>query len=176
MSSLLFTMTNFDSSVPPTPDAITSDLLDATSDDVIEFLLLNYVLDVLQHRPDTAEGLPIALQAHYLAFILDCEVLNGGFNQLFFNHPEMAGDASQAFQYLGMDQVAALVTKTSELYQEVRSRHEAAKSAGTVEAFAKTYEGSPFDELDSLYWEQQDEWRLERIKYIRANPNLFLHP
>jgi hypothetical protein len=93
-------MTDFDFTVPPTPEAITSDLLAATADDVIENVLLNYVLDVLQHRPDTAEDLPIALQAHYLAFILDCEVLNGGFNQLFFNHPEMADDAAEAFQYL----------------------------------------------------------------------------
>ena len=88
----------------------------------------------------------------------------------------MVDDASEAFQYLGMDRVAALVTKASKLYQEVRTCHEEARSAGTIEAFTKTYESSPFDELDSLYGEQQDEWRRERIKYIRANPNLFLHP
>jgi hypothetical protein len=88
----------------------------------------------------------------------------------------MVDDASQAFQYLGMGRVAALVAKASKLYQEVRTRHEEARSVGTVEAFAKTYEGSPFDELDSLYGEQQDEWRVEHIEYIRANPNLFLHP
>jgi len=146
-------MTKFNIIVPSTPEAITSDLLAATSDDIIENVLLNYVLDFLQHRPDNAEDLPIALQAHYLAFILDCEVLNGGFNQLFFNHPEMADDATEAFQYLGMEQTSALVTKASELYQQVASRHEEARSAGTVEAFAKTYEGSTFAELDGLYVE-----------------------
>ena len=50
----------------------------------------------MQRSPDTGEDLPSALLAHDIAFVLDCEVLNGGFNQLFFNHPEMADNAGEA--------------------------------------------------------------------------------
>jgi hypothetical protein len=72
----------FEFILPPTPEAITAELFASTSDDILENVLLNYVLDVQQRFPDLLGELPVALQAHYVAFVVDAEVLNGGFNQL----------------------------------------------------------------------------------------------
>jgi hypothetical protein len=160
---------------PPIPEAITHDLLTTTSDDIVEDVLINHVLHIMEHRPDVLEHLPPALQAHYVAYMVDCEVLNGGFNQLFFNKPAMVEDAAEAFEFLGMDEAASLASRASELYRGVRSRHDAARREGTLEAFARTYDESPFEELDNLYAERQETWRLQRLAYIRAHPEEFVH-
>src|SRR5262245_7916457 len=108
-------MPPFEFRIPPTPDAITPELLATTSEDILESMLLNYVLAVRRDAPEVAESLPIGLQAHHIAFLVDGEVLNGGFNQLLFNAPEIAEAAPAAFEHLGMREAASLACRAWQL-------------------------------------------------------------
>lgn len=160
---------------PTTPNAITSGLLDSTPDDVLEYVLCNYV-GALMGRAEALASLPPGLQAHYIAFTVDAEVLNGGFNQLFFNAPELAKAAPLAFEHLGMHDAAGLATRACELYESIHPRHIAARQAGTMEAFMATYDEQPFEALDAEYASGEDRFRDERLRYVRAHPQEFVHP
>jgi len=153
----------FEFTPPPTPEAITETLLLTTSDDILESVLLNYVLMLQDRDPQIAADLPSGLQAHYVAFVLDGEVLNGGFNQLLFNSPELAEVAPEALTYLEMPAAAAIAQRAWQLYEEVRPRLEAAAEADTIEAFMATYDESPFGVLDSAYANRESDWRLTSV-------------
>src|SRR5690349_15416669 len=132
-------MTPFDWSPPPMPIALTAELFVSTPDDILENVLLNYVLDTQQRFPELVEQLPVALQAHYVAFMVDAEVLNGGFNQLMFNSPEIAKVAAEAFRYLEMPSAADIAERAWKLYENALPGLTAAQKSGTIEAFMETY-------------------------------------
>ncbi|MCA9322005.1 MAG: DUF4375 domain-containing protein [Planctomycetes bacterium] len=169
-------MPEFKFQIPPTPTEITAALIETTADDILENVLLNYVLSIQKCAPESSASLPTALQAHYVAFLVDAEVLNGGFNQLFFNAPEVAAAAPDAFQYFGLEKAASLARRACQLHESVRPRLEAARRDGTIEAFMDTYDESPFQVLDGLYAAAEGEFRDARLYFIRAHADEFLHP
>jgi Domain of unknown function (DUF4375) len=168
-------MEPFDWSPPPTPPAVTAELFASTPDDILENVLLNYVLETQQRFPDLVECLPVALQAHYVAFMVDAEVLNGGFNQLMFNSPQIAEVAAEAFRYLRMPVAADMADRAWKLYEKAVPSLKAARQSGTVESFMETYREQLFDELDHQYASAQAAFRGDRLRYIREQPSQFFH-
>jgi Domain of unknown function (DUF4375) len=173
--NLLPPMEGITYSIPPTPRAITAELFASTSEDILENVLLNYVLDTRQRFPDQMRELPVALQAHFIAFTVDAEVLNGGFNQLMFNSPEIAEAAAEAFELLEMPTAAHIAERAWHLYESALPRLKAAQDAGTVEAFMETYQDRIFDEIDQEYSAAQDDFRAARLVFIRDHRERFFH-
>jgi len=160
---------------PPTPGALTRELIATAPYDVLEELLFSYVLAYHKKARTGPNTLPIGIQVHYVAFIVAGEVLNGGFNQLLFNAPDVAELAQGAFDHMGMSDAARLAERAWELFETVRPRLKAARSAGTLEAFMDTYKGAPFDALDSEYAKSEERFRAQRLAYIRSHPEEFVH-
>lgn len=163
------------STEPDPSKVLTRSLIEATADDDLETTLLNYVTALQSQAPDRLDTLPAACQAHFIAFLRDGEVLNGGFNQFWFNSPDFAQDAAVALEFFEMPEASQLARKAAELYETVRPRHDAARSDGTIEAFLATYEGQPFQALDDAYSSRESEWREARIRYIRRHVESFVH-
>ncbi len=165
---------------PPKLERLTPESLGAISDDDVEGSLIAYVVERLSTGVDDAEELdrlPDALRTWYVAFVVDAEVLNGGFNQLFFNPSgALAPEAPAAFEALGVPEASALVERALTLLGDHAPALEKAMEAGTAEAFAATYLDQPFEELDNAYAEQSERWAEARLRFIRERAAEFAQP
>jgi len=152
----------------------------AISDDDLEGALITYVVEKAlpdPNDPAAVAALPSGLRAWYLTFVVDAQVLNGGFNQLFFNPTgALVPDAPAALTSVGIPEAADLVTAALYLLGEHAPALEAAVEAGTVEAFMETYIDQPFAELDNAYGAAQETFRLARIRFVREQATAFTHP
>src|SRR5690606_22480419 len=98
---------------PGRPARLDAATLSTLPEDALEQALLNYVLDATAGsglgEPEALDGLPVPLRAWYVAFVVDAEVLNGGFNQFFFNPSGvLAGEAPEALRTIGLDRAAEI--------------------------------------------------------------------
>lgn len=150
-----------------------SDLIRSAGDGDLEDRLFQYVLRLRETDPSALRSLPLSLQAHFVAYVVDREVLSGGFNQLLFTAPEIASMAPDAFVHLGMDAAAVIAQDAWHLYDVVRARHDAARLEGTLAAFSATYEPPVFEELDLMYTDSAEEFAAARLVYLRAHPDEF---
>jgi hypothetical protein len=164
---------------PPKLLRVTPDAIAAIDDGEIESSLIHYVFD---HRTsgeaelEAISDLPEALQAWYIAFVVDAEVLNGGFNQLFFNPSgELTPAAPAAFEFMAMPKAAALISRALELLDQHAPALEAAHASGTLEAFMETYLDQPFSVLDEEYCSHEEDFRNARVRFIRDNANGLRH-
>jgi hypothetical protein len=153
-----------------------SDLIRSTGDGDLEARLFEYVMRLNATDPSAVHSLPLSLQAHFVAYVVDREVLSGGFNQLLFTAPEIASMAPDAFVHLGMDAAAMIAQDAWHLYDVVRAGHAGARAEGTLAAFSATYEPPVFEELDLMYTDSAEEFRAARIAYLRAHPEEFDGP
>jgi hypothetical protein len=117
-------------------------------------------------------------RAIYLVNTLDYEVCNGGFNQYFYNKgPVLAPETIKSLRHLGETKRADLLEKALQNYRYVEEGHATAKSAGPaekqLEAFSKTYEDNPLDDLDSQYYKAGENMWEVLAGYIRAHPDEF---
>ena len=162
----------FEYTQPPKLLELTPAGLAAIDDDVIESSLVDYALAHRRDLDDEREAialLPPALQMWYISFVVDAEVLSGGFNQFFFNPSGDLGDAAPAaFETMGMPRAASLVGRALDLLEQHAPALEAAAAAGTIESFMETYLDQPFSKLDELYAESEAEFRAARLKFIRV--------
>ena len=154
---------------PEQPPPVDASVVASGDDDQLEDLLAGYVLQILETDPRAVGGLPVSLQSHFVAYVVEREVLAGGFNQLLFRAPEIASMAPDAFIHLGMDRAAVIAQDAWHLYDAVGARHEEARDLNTLAAFSATYEPPVFEELDLMYTDSADEFRAERIAYVRAH-------
>ena len=170
----------FELKPPPKLARLSPETLASVSDDELESALVGYVLDRMVPAMDDAAAvaaLPPALQAWYVAFVVDAEVLNGGFNQFFFNSSGVfAPMAPAAFAQIGIPEAGELVVRALQLLEAHAPALEAAEAAGTIEAFMETYIDQPFEELDDAYGAQEERWREARIHFLRRAAPTLKHP
>ncbi|MBC7793095.1 MAG: DUF4375 domain-containing protein [Clostridia bacterium] len=150
------------------------------SDEQLEESLISYVSEIVCAAPNEIEALaafPEAIQNWYPTAVLDIEVLNGGFNQFFFNsssaYAEMLPDACRK---VGIPEVGALVAEGTRLLTKHADALHAAEKAGTIDAFFATYIDAPFEHLDDQYAAREDEWHQCRVGYLRSVLDTLAHP
>ncbi len=164
----------------PIPDHLDPVIIAGISDDDLESALLGYVVARLKELDGEAQALaaiPSVLRAWYITFVVDGEVLNGGFNQLFFNGSAGASpEAPQAFETVGLSEGADLIRRARILLKDRGPVLEDAREEGTIQAFMETYDGDPFAQLDAAYAEREDEFRTGRIRFLRQHANSIRHP
>ena len=157
---------------PPKLDSLSEEALSGIADDDLEYALSNYVAKHIEAHGgefDAIERLPPRLLTWYITYIVDVEVLNGGFNQLFFNPTgRYAEEAPAAFEEIGAPEAKVIVEKALDLLEGHFPALESASEAGTLEAFAATYLDQPFSELDTAYMEREEDWRLARLRFLRS--------
>ena len=170
----------FEFTPPPKLSELSPAILVGVSDDELESALIEYVVDHLidaEAEIESVTALPPALQAWYVAFVVDAEVLNGGFNQLFFNPSgALVPSAPAAFAQIGIPAAGDLVIQALSLLDAHAPALEAAQEEGTVDAFMETYLDQPFAALDTAYAEREEEWRAARLAFLREHAPTFRHP
>ena len=108
---------------------------------------------------------------------LDAEVINGGFNQYFYNSDgERAERAENTFVKLGAMQVADVVGRAIKQYV---ANHDKLHSIwnGTMEGFSYGYKEKLFDTLDEEYYAlMKNDKQLYTLigTYIKQHPQDFL--
>lgn len=161
----------FDIVPPPKLARLSPDALAGISDDEVESSLVHYVVDHMLgdgEGPDALARWPEGLRAWYITFVVDAEVLNGGFNQLFFNSSgALTPAAPWAFERIGSFVAADLMRRALERLEQHAPALEAAADAGTAEAFIETYRDQPFTQLDQQYGELEKELHAARLRFIR---------
>lgn len=159
--------------IAPTPKLaqLSQEALAGISDDDVESSLVHHVVDHMLgdgEGPDALARWPEGLRAWYITFVVDAEVLNGGFNQLFFNSSgALVPAAPWAFERIGSHVAADLMRRALGLLDLHAPALDVAADAGTAEAFLETYRDQPFAELDQQYCQMERELRSARLHFIR---------
>lgn len=127
-----------------------------------------------------SQRLSYGQKAIYFRGILDGQVNNGGFIQLFYNDcGKYVPAIIKCFKYIGDDQMAELTQRAFQLFLEDADKIEVARlkdlsSDQPFQAFSMLYKNlSDLDACDNIYYEicGQVAERLER--YVRRHPDEF---
>lgn len=90
-------------------------------------------------------------------YLVDGQVQNGGFNQLLFNTGDVwFARAIEGFERAGLFDHRDVVIAVREPAAAETAMREAARSAGTLEAFAATYEETDLGEFDDRWYALPD--------------------
>jgi len=164
----------------PKLDFLTPESMADIDDDDIESALVGYVWAHIGEAEDelvALGALPQALAAWFVTFVVDVEVLNGGFNQFFYNSSrKLAPIAPAAFDQVGIPAAGRLVEQAMTLFEEHALTLDRARNERTMEAFMNTYKDEPYGRLDKEYIAREKEWRQIRLDYIRSQAEAFRHP
>lgn len=134
---------------------------------------MNELLDSSQKSAKrTLETLPGGQRAVYATYVLESEVLNGGFNQFFFNSSgELADMALEGFRLLGHEGYTDIVARAVQTYAAIKPELKK-KNDGSVEAFADTYKDNPLNDLSLAFTRlvRTDSLTTLRAKFMREHP------
>lgn len=107
---------------------------------------------------------------------LHAEVVNGGFNQYYYNSDgERAQKAENTFLKLGAIQIADVVKRANEQYAANRDELQSLWD-GTKKGFAYGYKEKIFDTFDTEYYSLMNDKQLYTLigTYIKEHPTYFL--
>ena len=148
-------------------------------DEHLEPAILDYIFARIAREPENKKeavlALPRGFRSVYLSWLVEAEVLNGGFNQYFWNSSGQFAELTPAALIdIGSPEAAqimrqAIATASAESPTMARFRAE-----GTVEAFVESYKHTKLNDLDDPFSELAEQFRTLRLRYIRANENAFL--
>lgn len=156
---------------PPRPrlTEITAASLEALSGEDLDFAVIDYIDTQLSAVADYREGmrlLPRTLQVFYLSFIVESEVMNGGFKQFFWNPSgilaEMVAPALRELQASGAADIfeKAQVVATAEGAMVEREDE-------SLEAFSQSYENTGLNQFDKAFARLADGFPALRAGLIR---------
>jgi hypothetical protein len=154
--------------------------IDAATDDEVDRLIFDALGKQLgwvgaKHDLDSVRRMSPGLRMLWSTDILDGEIHNGGFNQLFWNHNDLyAADAIEGFRLIGADEHARLVVDALKLFEEEWPRLEAFYTEGTIEAFSESYKETGLNRLDDQWLSQGLDFHAKRLACIRAHPEEFV--
>jgi hypothetical protein len=122
---------------------------------------------------DAVLALPRPAQVFYVTKMIDLEVCNGGFHQLFCNAPEFAMLGSDAFRELGSLTAATLTARAVERRTQEQSAAVHQLDGATLEDFAASADESSLHEFDAPFYEIADGLAGLRVLFARSHPEAF---
>jgi hypothetical protein len=151
-------------------------VIESIADDDLEQAIIDYVAwkaDADGVSEDALlERLPPAVSAVYATRLVEDEVANGGFNQLFFNRMRnLLERAVVGYRALGAPEHERIASAAIERDIEAAPALEAAREAQTMEAFSASYKLELFDDLDAAFNEldQAEDVSAIRVQYVRSH-------
>jgi hypothetical protein len=154
--------------------------IDAATDEEVDRIILDALSRRLgwvgvRHEYDSVRRLSPGLRMLWSTDVVDGEIQNGGFNQLFWNRYDLyAADAIEGFRLIGAEEHARLVEDALKGFEEERPRLEPFYAEGTLEAFSKSCEHTGLEGLEAEWLFQGLDFRAKRLSYIRAHPEEFV--
>jgi hypothetical protein len=107
--------------------------------------------------------------------ILDDQVLNGGFNQFFYNHEgRFALEGYQGCLLMGATEHASIIQQATAIYQNGINKFRKLQEQGSLQAFSDSYKDEDFKAVDFAYYRLPRLLKF-RVELIKANAELFLN-
>lgn len=158
---------------------LTVEILKQIPDAKLEMAILDFIECKAQREGVLERDVIKTLSPGFLAIYTTCwvgiEVFNGGFNQYFWNSSgDFAADAVAGFDLIGTPALARLMERAIAINKEDQDKLKKFKNPRTLEAFSESYKGNRLNDLDGEFYVQMKELSKARIKFIRANPHLFV--
>lgn len=158
--------------------ALNPEVLGSVPDSELAQVIIDFIDCKVQRaggRERTAlDALSPGFRAVYSTWWIEAEVNNGGFNQYFWNSAgAFARDAVLGFDLIGLPRLARLVERAIAIRDEDAAKSKKYKGRGTAEAFSESYEGNRLNDLDREFGTLEAEVSATRVRYIRANLDLF---
>jgi hypothetical protein len=149
-------------------------VLGASDEDVID-VVMSLLAEYLGADPDNEferfDELPEGLQIIWATRLIEAEVLNGGFNQLYWNSTgAYAPVAVEAYQVLGLHEAAQLVQRSLEILETEREQLQRFWKENTLEAFSESYKHTTLGTLDERFWPWEEEAERSRVALVRQHP------
>ena len=158
---------------------LTREILAEIPDEELELAIIEYVRTQVSEQYDREFEIVSALsegfRAVYATWWVAAEDKNGGFNQYFWNSAgQFAKVAVAGFGLIGAVEHARLMERAIATYLGDGKRLQKFKNRRTIKAFSESYEDSPLNELDEEFFALRENLIAVRIRFIRANPHLFV--
>jgi len=127
-----------------------------------------------EHDVARVPPLGLGFSAVYFLTLLETEVNNGGFNQMFYNNGrESVIHAREGAELVGLAGLASVIARALEVEKSVRGKLASANESGTIEAFMASYEDADFESVDDDYSDLADKIEGALIRFIRDNSEMF---
>jgi hypothetical protein len=153
--------------------------LKSIKNELLEQALLDYIFVKFEARPgqerEVIDGLSREFQAFYVSWLVEAQVLNGGFNQFFWNpSSKFAEDAPAALKEIGDEVAAEIMQQAIAVAIEEIPIMTKFRQAGTLEAFSKSYEHTKLHELDEPFSIRAMSFPELRLRYVRQHEDAFI--
>jgi hypothetical protein len=126
---------------------------------------------------ESVRKLPKGQRMHYVTYVLENEVHNGGFDQFFTNSSgSYARMAVPSLDLIGAKKHAKLMRRAIAAYARQEPDQKVFKVDKTVKKYLETYKDADLGKLNSEFYEMADQLSKLRIKYIREHPDEFVIP
>jgi hypothetical protein len=120
------------------------------------------------------QNVPEGLSILHAAWVLDCEIKNGGFDQYFWNRGlEHATFTLAALKRIGDEGRGAVLAQAIALFHKEGTKFRFFKKRGKLEDYATFAKDGLFRELDSLYYKAPGAMEEKLVAYVRSHPNEF---
>jgi len=158
---------------------LTPEILAEIPDEKLERAVIDYVNVQVREQFDReleiVSALPQGPRSIHATWWVEAEVNNGGFNQYFWNSAgQFAQVAAAGFRLIGAPEHASLMERAIAIRREDQERLQEFRNRGTIKAFSESYEDNPLNELDEEFFALHEDLRALRVRFIRANPQLFV--
>jgi hypothetical protein len=150
-------------------------VIDSIADDDLEQVIVDHVAWKANADgvPDDTivERLPRAISTVFTTRLVEDEIFNGGFNQLFFNsRMAIVERAAEAYRTLGALKHEGIIKTAIERAVREGPALNDAREARTIQAFSDLYKVDLFRDLDSAFNELgSEDISAIRIRYIRTH-------
>lgn len=153
-------------------------VLNQIKDEDLDQVVIEYVQSRLKERSgdqlNIVSGLPRGFLVFYASWLVEAEVMNGGFHQYFWNSSsDFADVTADALTALGDPDAAAMMTRAiSVAIAELPTTAKYMKE-GTLQAFSESAQRSKLNSLDAEFCAHAAKFAALRIRYVRAHPDQF---
>lgn len=161
---------------------LTKETLFSAQDVDLEQIVFDNIFELIKDSPPdeyrTLDKLNSGQKAFYSTWVVESEINNGGFNQLYFNNGKEFVEISEGgFELIEAKKTANLVKKANKLYESIENDLKKFND-GTKESFSKSYDDNPLNDLDTIFYKLNTEEDLSklRVKYIKLHTDEFISP
>jgi hypothetical protein len=157
--------------------SLTSSALGALPPDDLEVAVLGFVERQLAQSQDRVAALgelPRRLQVFYLSFLVEAEVMNGGFNQFFWNSSsEFAALVGPALRELGASEAAELFDQALSQAHDEAEQARPANRPRTLQTFSESYQHTGLNAFDEAFSRHAEGFPALRLQLAQRDPPAF---
>ena len=165
----------------PRRDRFDASVIARIPDEALEQALLDHLFDRLArcgHDHDEAfAALSPEFRVFHCTWEVEAQVMNGGFNQYFWNpSSRRADDVPAALRAIGDEVAAGLMEEAQHIALAELPAQARWLQAGTLEAFSESYQHTALNALDEPFCRRAAGFPALRLAYVRSRPDAFATP